>query len=187
MPVQWVNRPNLDFRGFSGLDRERTRSSPDEEVRVVPSGKTSTIKSIVTLGGDLDQRGRGPVGHAHPCRRDRLQPRRRDRDRRRSAAGRRPVRSLGGVDERRGADRRARLLAQACDPDRHRDGRRAQIRDQHQHDGAPRGQDAELNFDRGRRGDHRPADRVRTATRIRARSAASSSSTSSPTPRSPPG
>ena len=53
MPVQWVNRPNLDFRGFSGLvatGRIRT----GEAVRAVPSGKTSTVARIVTLDGDLD-------------------------------------------------------------------------------------------------------------------------------------
>ncbi|MCB5426052.1 sulfate adenylyltransferase subunit CysN [Altererythrobacter sp. CC-YST694] len=53
MPVQWVNRPNLDFRGFSGLISSG-EISPGKEVRIVPSGKTSRIKSIVTLNGDLD-------------------------------------------------------------------------------------------------------------------------------------
>ncbi|HWK40877.1 MAG TPA: sulfate adenylyltransferase subunit CysN [Croceibacterium sp.] len=54
MPVQWVNRPNLDFRGFSGLISEGT-VKPGDAVRVIPSGKTSTIKSIVTMGADLDE------------------------------------------------------------------------------------------------------------------------------------
>ncbi len=53
MPVQWVNRPNLDFRGFSGLISSG-EISPGKEVRVIPSGKTSRVKSIVTLNGDLD-------------------------------------------------------------------------------------------------------------------------------------
>lgn len=53
MPVQWVNRPNLDFRGFSGLISSG-EISPGKEVRILPSGKTSTVKSIVTLGGELD-------------------------------------------------------------------------------------------------------------------------------------
>ena len=53
MPVQWVNRPNLDFRGFSGLIATGT-VRPGDAVRVLPSGKTSTISRIVTLGGDLD-------------------------------------------------------------------------------------------------------------------------------------
>lgn len=54
MPVQWVNRPNLDFRGFSGLIASGT-VKPGDTVRVVPSGKTSTVKSIVTFEGELEQ------------------------------------------------------------------------------------------------------------------------------------
>src|SRR6478735_4928977 len=54
MPVQWVNRPNLDFRGFAGLIAEGT-VNPGDAVRVVPSGKTSTVSRIVTLDGDLDE------------------------------------------------------------------------------------------------------------------------------------
>ena len=54
MPVQWVNRPNLDFRGFSGLIASG-EITPGKDVRVLPSGKTSRVKSIVTLGGDLDR------------------------------------------------------------------------------------------------------------------------------------
>ncbi len=52
MPVQWVNRPNLDFRGFSGLIATGS-VQPGDAVRVLPSGKTSTVKSVVTLDGDL--------------------------------------------------------------------------------------------------------------------------------------
>ncbi|NIJ36831.1 bifunctional enzyme CysN/CysC [Sphingopyxis panaciterrae] len=52
MPAQWVNRPNLDFRGFSGqLASGKVR--PGDAVRVLPSGKTSTVSRIVTLDGDL--------------------------------------------------------------------------------------------------------------------------------------
>ncbi|MGC4252638.1 MAG: sulfate adenylyltransferase subunit CysN [Sphingobium sp.] len=54
MAVQWVNRPNLDFRGFSGLISTGT-IRPGDAVRVLPSGKTSTVTRIVTLDGDLDQ------------------------------------------------------------------------------------------------------------------------------------
>ncbi len=54
MPVQWVNRPNLDFRGFSGLISSGV-IRPNDQIRVLPSGKTSTITRIVTLDGDLDQ------------------------------------------------------------------------------------------------------------------------------------
>jgi bifunctional enzyme CysN/CysC len=54
MAVQWVNRPNLDFRGFSG--QIATGSvKPGDAVRVLPSGKTSTITRIVTLNGDLEE------------------------------------------------------------------------------------------------------------------------------------
>jgi bifunctional enzyme CysN/CysC len=53
LPVQWVNRPNLDFRGFSGLIATGS-VRPGDEVRVLPSGKTSTVTRIVTLDGDLD-------------------------------------------------------------------------------------------------------------------------------------
>ena len=54
MPVQWVNRPNLDFRGFSGLIATGS-VKPGAEIRVVPSGKTSKVTRVVTLGGDLDE------------------------------------------------------------------------------------------------------------------------------------
>ena len=50
MPVQWVNRPNLDFRGFSGLIATGT-VKPGDAVRVLPSGKTSTVTRIVTMPG----------------------------------------------------------------------------------------------------------------------------------------
>ncbi len=54
MPVQWVNRPNLDFRGFSGLIATGS-VRPGDTVRSLPSGKTSTVTRVVTLDGDLDQ------------------------------------------------------------------------------------------------------------------------------------
>ncbi|MGN6817386.1 MAG: sulfate adenylyltransferase subunit CysN [Sphingomonas sp.] len=53
MAVQWVNRPNLDFRGFAGLISEGT-ISPGDAVRILPSGKTTRVERIVTLDGDLD-------------------------------------------------------------------------------------------------------------------------------------
>jgi len=54
MPVQWVNRPNLDFRGFAGLIAGGMVRVGDP-VRIVPSGKTSTIKAITTFDGELDE------------------------------------------------------------------------------------------------------------------------------------
>jgi bifunctional enzyme CysN/CysC len=52
MPVQWVNRPNLDFRGFSGLISSGT-VSPGDSVCVLPSGRTSKVSRIVTFDGDV--------------------------------------------------------------------------------------------------------------------------------------
>ena len=54
MPVQWVNRPNLDFRGFAGLIASGA-VAPGDAVRVLPSGRISTIARIVTCDGDLDR------------------------------------------------------------------------------------------------------------------------------------
>ena len=52
LPVQWVNRPNLDFRGFAGTIASGV-IEPGAPVRVQPSGRTSTVKRIVTADGDL--------------------------------------------------------------------------------------------------------------------------------------
>ncbi len=54
MAVQWVNRPNLDFRGFSGQIATGI-VRPGDAIRVLPSGKTSTISKIVTFDGDLNE------------------------------------------------------------------------------------------------------------------------------------
>ncbi|HJV42817.1 sulfate adenylyltransferase subunit CysN [Caulobacter sp.] len=54
MPVQWVNRPNLDFRGFSGLIASGT-IKPGDRIRALPSGRESRVARIVTLPGDLDR------------------------------------------------------------------------------------------------------------------------------------
>lgn len=54
MPVQWVNRPNLDFRGFSGLVASGT-IKPGDRIRALPSGRESRVARIVTLPGDLDK------------------------------------------------------------------------------------------------------------------------------------
>ncbi len=54
MPVQWVNRPNLDFRGFSGFIASG-QVKPGDAVRVLPSGQTSRVARIVTRDGDLGQ------------------------------------------------------------------------------------------------------------------------------------
>jgi bifunctional enzyme CysN/CysC len=54
MPVQWVNRPNLDFRGFSGQIAAGT-VKPGDRIKTLPSGRQSTITRIVTATGDLDE------------------------------------------------------------------------------------------------------------------------------------
>jgi bifunctional enzyme CysN/CysC len=54
MPVQWVSRPDLDFRGFAGqLAGGSVRVG--DQVRVLPSGRVSTVSRIVTFDGDLDE------------------------------------------------------------------------------------------------------------------------------------
>ncbi|TIQ30790.1 MAG: sulfate adenylyltransferase subunit CysN [Mesorhizobium sp.] len=53
-PVQYVNRPNLDFRGFAGTIASGTVSQGDEVV-VAKSGRASHVKRIVAHGGDLEQ------------------------------------------------------------------------------------------------------------------------------------
>jgi bifunctional enzyme CysN/CysC len=52
MPVQWVNRPNLDFRGFSGFISAGTLR-PGDKLKALPSGRESTVARIVTQDGDL--------------------------------------------------------------------------------------------------------------------------------------
>lgn len=54
LPVQWVNRPNLDFRGFAGTIAAGA-VRPGDAVRIVPSGRTTTVDRIVTFDGDLNE------------------------------------------------------------------------------------------------------------------------------------
>ena len=53
LPVQWVNRPNLDFRGFSGTIASGTVSKGDE-IMAMPSGKRSKVKDVVLYKESLD-------------------------------------------------------------------------------------------------------------------------------------
>jgi bifunctional enzyme CysN/CysC len=53
MPVQWVNRPNLDFRGYAGLIATGS-IKPGDGIRVLPSGRTATVARLVSMDGDLD-------------------------------------------------------------------------------------------------------------------------------------
>ncbi|MDP3748250.1 MAG: sulfate adenylyltransferase subunit CysN [Phenylobacterium sp.] len=54
MPVQWVNRPNLDFRGFSGFVSAGV-IRPGDKIKALPSGRESLIDRIVTKDGDLPE------------------------------------------------------------------------------------------------------------------------------------
>ncbi|RZL52637.1 MAG: adenylyl-sulfate kinase, partial [Sphingomonas sp.] len=58
LPVQWVNRPDLDFRGFAGTVAAG-RIGVGDPIRIVPSGKTSEVARIVTADGDRDTAGAG--------------------------------------------------------------------------------------------------------------------------------
>ncbi|WP_256753062.1 sulfate adenylyltransferase subunit CysN [Mesorhizobium sp. Mes31] len=58
MPVQWVNRPNLDFRGFAGTIVAGV-VRPGDRVAVARSGVTTLVKRIVTQDGDLPEAGAG--------------------------------------------------------------------------------------------------------------------------------
>jgi bifunctional enzyme CysN/CysC len=53
MPVQWVSRPNSDFRGFAGTIVSGD-VKPGDEIAVLPSGQITRIKRIVGAGGDLE-------------------------------------------------------------------------------------------------------------------------------------
>jgi len=52
LPVQWVNRPNAEFRGFAGLIASGS-VRPGDRLRVLPSGRESRVARIVTAAGDL--------------------------------------------------------------------------------------------------------------------------------------
>ena len=54
MPVQWVNRPNLDFRGYAGIVVGGSVKRGNR-LRVLPSGKESRVARIVTREGDLEE------------------------------------------------------------------------------------------------------------------------------------
>ncbi|MDB5474617.1 MAG: sulfate adenylate transferase, subunit 1/adenylylsulfate kinase cysN/C, partial [Phenylobacterium sp.] len=54
MPVQWVNRPNLDFRGFAGQIASGV-VKPGDRLKALPSGRESTVERIVTQDGDLTE------------------------------------------------------------------------------------------------------------------------------------
>jgi len=58
MPVQWVNRPNQDFRGYAGTVASG-RIRVGDEISVLPAGRRSTVARIVTFAGDLAEASAG--------------------------------------------------------------------------------------------------------------------------------
>jgi len=54
MPIQWVNRPNLDFRGFAGQIASGV-IRPGDRIKALPSGRESSVERIVTFTGDLPE------------------------------------------------------------------------------------------------------------------------------------
>ncbi|WP_369808247.1 EF-Tu/IF-2/RF-3 family GTPase, partial [Oleiphilus sp. HI0123] len=54
LPVQYVNRPNLNFRGFCGTIASGI-VKPGDKITALPSGKSSTVKEVVTFEGSLDE------------------------------------------------------------------------------------------------------------------------------------
>jgi bifunctional enzyme CysN/CysC len=58
LPVQWVNRANLDFRGFAGTIASGT-VRPGDEIAAMPSGRTTRVERIVFPGGDLAEAAAG--------------------------------------------------------------------------------------------------------------------------------
>ncbi len=53
MPVQWINQPSPEFKGFAGTLASGV-VKPGDAIRIQPSGKTSTVKQIVTMDGELE-------------------------------------------------------------------------------------------------------------------------------------
>jgi bifunctional enzyme CysN/CysC len=54
MPVQWVNRPNSDFRGFAGTIASGS-ARPGDEIAIIPSGQTTRIKRLIGARGDIER------------------------------------------------------------------------------------------------------------------------------------
>ncbi|MGS9174547.1 sulfate adenylyltransferase subunit CysN, partial [Salmonella enterica subsp. enterica serovar Infantis] len=54
VPVQYVNRPNLDFRGYAGTLASGS-VKVGERLKVLPSGVESSVARLVTVGGDHDE------------------------------------------------------------------------------------------------------------------------------------
>jgi len=116
--VQWVNRPNGDFRGFSGTVISGA-IAPGDKVLVAGSPRCARLKEIVTFDGILDRAREGeavtPVFDRHRARRSFRKPRR-------AARMPRSVRRACNLDERPRS--RARPLLSDEDRQAHRGGDR---------------------------------------------------------------
>ncbi len=159
MPVQWVNRPNLDFRGFSGLIASGT-VKPGDEVRSLPSGKTSTVKSVVTMDGELDEAVAGQsititLEEEIDCSRGDVLATADDPP---EVADQFESTIVWMDDEPLVVG--PRLLAQTGHADGQRNNRRTKIRNRRQYDGTSRIADAEAESDRGLRDYDRQAHRL---------------------------
>ncbi len=174
LPVQWVQPARtLDFRGFAGTIAGGTLR-PGDRVRVLPSGRESTVERIVTYDGDLDvavagqsvtvtladeidvSRGDVLAGAGEPAGR----------------GG--PVRGHHRVDERGAAAARPLLPDAPRVAAGHGDGRAAQVQGQRQHAGAGGGDAAGAERDRRRATSSSTARSRSTPTRRTATPAASS-------------
>ena len=100
MPVQWVCRPDQNFRGYAGQVAAGT-IRPGDEVVALPGGARSRIARIVTADGDIDQARSGDSVTLTLTDERRHQPWRRHRRHGLAAAGGRPVRRAPVVDGRR--------------------------------------------------------------------------------------
>ena len=135
-PVQYVIRPNLDFRGFAGTVASGIIRKGDE-VMVLPSGKRSRVKSIVTYDGELEEAFAPQAvtvtltDEMDVSRGDMLvqpgQP----------AARQQPDRGDGGVDGRAAARARPDVHAEAHHAAGDGGGRVVPLRRRRQHPGAP--------------------------------------------------
>ncbi len=127
MPVQWVCRPNQDFRGFAGPVLSG-RVAVGDEVVVAASGRDEPRDArFSSAPPKRRERRRRPVGHADARRRDRHQPRRRALARRRPPAALRPVRRRHRVARPRAPAAGPAVSAEVDDAHRACAGDRAQI------------------------------------------------------------
>ena len=98
-PVQWVNRPNAEFRGFSGTVVSGS-IAPGDAVLVAGSGRSTRVREIVTFDGLLDRAEAGDAVTLTTGRRNRCRARRSLSGSARSARIRRSIRGARNLDER---------------------------------------------------------------------------------------